>query len=83
MPGHMLIGWIGQYLEDWCGDPRLILSWTVRFTAPVWPGDQFTLRGEVAPDSSSGDIRTVTVTATSQEGKACGVATAVIRVQPS
>src|SRR5688500_1196701 len=51
VPGHLLIGWMGQYLEDWCGDLRNIVSWKIRFTAPVWPGDQFTLKGEFAEES--------------------------------
>jgi len=80
VPGHILIGWIGQYLEEWCGDPRNLLAWKVRFTAPVWPGDEFTLRGEFAPDGPSGDVRKVTVVATSREGKVCAQATAEVRM---
>jgi acyl dehydratase len=80
VPGHILIGWMGQYLEEVCeGDPSRILSWKIRFTAPVWPGDQFTLKGEFAPDSGVGGVRTVTVTALSQESKVCGIATATVR----
>jgi acyl dehydratase len=80
VPGHLLIGWMGQYLEDWCGDPRNVLNWKIRFTAPVWPGDRLTLKGEMAPDSPRGDVRKVTVTATSEDGKVCGVATAELRM---
>ncbi len=80
VPGHLLIGWIGQYLEEWCGGPQNLVNWKIRFTAPVWPGDEFTLRGEMAPDTLPGNVRRVTVTATSQQGKVCGTATAEIRL---
>jgi acyl dehydratase len=81
VPGHILIGWIGQYLEEWCdGDPTRVLGWKIRFTAPVWPGDQFTLTGELASDSVAADVCIVTVSATSQEGKVCAIATANLRM---
>jgi len=82
VPGHMLIGWIGQYLEDWCGgDPRRLLDWKIRFTAPAWPGDAFTIAGEyAAEDPPSPDERIVHVTATSQEGKVCATAVARLRM---
>lgn len=79
VPGHLLIGWIGQYLEDWSGDPRNLMRWSLRFTAPVWPGDEITLKGELADEQSSPDNVKVKVTATSQEGKVVGIATAELR----
>jgi acyl dehydratase len=80
VPGHLLIGWIGQYLEDWCGDPGNLLRWSLRFTAPVWPGDQITLKGEWAEEPASPDKVKVKVTATSQEGKVVGIATGDLRM---
>jgi acyl dehydratase len=80
VPGHILIGWMGQYLEELCdGDPSRILDWKIRFTLPVWPGDQFTLRGELGANSGAEDVHTVTVTAISQENKVCGIVTATLR----
>jgi acyl dehydratase len=79
-PGHLLIGWIGEYLEDWCENPRNLLHWKLRFTAPVWPGDQITLRGEVAEELTSKGTSKVTVTATSQEGQVVGIATAEMQI---
>lgn len=81
VPGHFLIGWIGQYLQDWCGDPRNLLNWRLRFTAPVWPGDRISLRGEISQAAAPTPGATlVTVTATSQEGKVVGSATAEVRL---
>ena len=80
VPGHVLIGWIGQYLEDWCGDPRNLLNWTIRFMAPVWPGDSFTLQGAFGDDDGGTDIRKVSVSATSQDGKVCARATAELKM---
>ena len=80
VPGHILIGWVGQYLEELCeDDPTRILSWKIRFTAPVWPGDQFTLKGELSGDNEADGVRTITVSAISQENKVCGIATAMLR----
>jgi len=82
VPAHFIIGWIGQYLEEWCGRPENILNWTLRFSAPVWPGDLITLRGELAeaPDIP-GDAKTVAVNATNQDGRVVGIATAKLRMQ--
>lgn len=82
VPGHILIGWIGQYLQDWCGDPRNLLGWSIRFTAPVWPDETFTLRGEIADGDTEadGDIRAVTVTATTRDGKIAAKASARLRL---
>ncbi len=76
VPGHLLIGWMGQYLEEWCGDQRKVSSWKIRFSAPVWPDDRFTLTGALAPEAAPAGMTKVTVTATSQEGKVCAIVTA-------
>ncbi|MGT2455345.1 MaoC family dehydratase [Cupriavidus basilensis] len=80
VPGHLLIGWIGQYLEDWCGGPENILGWALRFTAPVWPGDRIKLQGELTESVlQSGETVMVTVTATSQKDQVVGIARAEFR----
>jgi len=84
VPGHLLIGWIGQYLEDWCGGAQNLLNWRLRFTAPVWPGDCICLQGELSEVAA--DIRgatAVTVNAISQEGKVVGIATAELCLSES
>ena len=43
VPGTMLVGWVGEYLEDWAGGIRNLLGWRIRFVAPVWPGEQIKL----------------------------------------
>ena len=81
VPGHLLIGWIGEYLADWCRDARNVLTWKIRFSAPVWPGDNIILSGAFAEDDTGDDVRSVKVTATSQEGKVVGTATARVRMK--
>jgi acyl dehydratase len=82
VPAHFLIGWVGQYLEEWCGGPENILSWTLRFSAPVWPGDRITLRGEPSATSdTSREAKTVTVQATTENGRVVGIATAKLRME--
>jgi len=81
-PGQLLIGWIGQYLEEWCGGPENILNWTLRFSALVWPGDRITLRGTTSETADiSGGVETVTVNATTEDGRVVGIATAKLRVE--
>jgi acyl dehydratase len=81
VPGHLLIGWMGEYLADWCGDPRNVLTWKIRFSAPVWPGDRIVLNGAFAEDDTGGDVRSAKVTATSQDGKVVGIVTAQMRMK--
>lgn len=82
VPAHLLIGWIGQYLEDWCGGPANLIKWRLRFSAPVWPGDEITLKGEVTGAVGPDDTFTGTVTASTKEGKTVGIATAEMRTVP-
>lgn len=82
VPGHFLIGWVGEYLENWCGGAEWIFNWRMRFTAPVWPGDQLTLQGALSESASSFDATTiVTVTATSHRGIVVGIATAELQLR--
>jgi acyl dehydratase len=79
VPGHLLIGWIGQYFQDWCGAPNKLLKWRLRFSAPVWPGDEITLKGELTEPAGAGGVFKGTVTATTKEGKTVGIATGEMR----
>jgi acyl dehydratase len=81
VPGHLLIGWMGEYLAQWAGDPRNVMAWKIRFSAPVWPGDKIVLNGAFAEDDQEGPVRSVKVTATSQDGKAVGIVTAQMRMK--
>jgi acyl dehydratase len=81
VPGHMLIGWIGEYFETWCGGPLNLVSWRLRFTAPVWPGEQITLKGELVQGPAvAGPLANGKVTATTAEGKVVAVATAEMKL---
>jgi acyl dehydratase len=78
-PGTMLLGWIGEHLERLAGGPEMLQAWSVRFTAPVWPGDIITL-APASPDQPP-DKTGATVTATNERGAV--VATARYRLAPS
>ena len=47
VPGTMMVGWMGQYFEDWAGGQDKLRQWRVRFMAPVWPGDALTFTGQL------------------------------------
>ncbi len=79
VPAHFLIGWIGQYFEDWCRSPANLLKWRVRFSAPVWPGDEITLKGEMTDSSGENGTFTGTVTAITKDGKTVGIAVGEMR----
>ncbi len=51
VPGTLMVGWIGEYLEDYAGAPEKVLDWRVRFTAPVWPGEQIKLTGSIVEET--------------------------------
>ena len=81
VPGHLLIGWIGQYFQDWCGGPANLLKWRLRFSAPVWPGDEITLKGEVTEPAGVAGVFKGTVTAATKQGNTVGIATAEMRTK--
>ncbi|MCU1481272.1 MAG: MaoC family protein [Subtercola sp.] len=68
-PGTMLLGWTGELLERIAGSPQALVSWTIRFVRPVWPGDQLTIG---PADAASGETSLI---ATRADG------TVVARVQ--
>lgn len=67
VPGTLMVGWIGEYLEDYAGGPENVLDWRIRFTAPVWPGEQITLTGNIV--EATVDQEKVEVLATTTDGK--------------
>jgi acyl dehydratase len=69
VPGTLLLGWIGDYLAQWAGDPRSIEFWEVRFVSPLWLNDQVTLQGRW-------DNGSVEVSAVTQDGRRAARATA-------
>ncbi|MFN8185335.1 MAG: MaoC/PaaZ C-terminal domain-containing protein [Candidatus Nanopelagicales bacterium] len=73
--GRMLVEWAG-------GDPGRILSFSVRFSAPVVVpeagGADLELRGEVS--AVDGDVATVELTATCQGADVVKAAVATVRV---
>lgn len=82
VPAHLLIGWVGQYLQDWCGATHELARWSLRFTAPVWPGDVLSLTGEALPSSElpEGVVR-VQVRARNQSQAGVGLATAELSLK--
>lgn len=47
VPGTMLVGWVGEYLEEAAGGTENLREWSIRFMEPVWPDEQIALDGEV------------------------------------
>lgn len=80
VPAHLLNGWIGQYLQDWCGGPANLLKWCVRYTSVIWPGDEVVLKGTIVEeDLANGTVKT-SVSATTKDGKVVGTAFAELRM---
>ncbi len=71
VPGHMLIGWAMQYLQEWSGSIDGVAKWNIRFVAPVLPGEQLTIHGEAGEGEDD-----AVVTLTTQDGRLVGKATA-------
>ena len=42
-PGTILLGWLGEYIEDTAGLAFADLQWSVRLAGPTWPGDRLTI----------------------------------------
>lgn len=83
VPGTMLVGWVGEYLEEWAGGPANLLSWRIRFVAPVWPGEQIKLSAGplVEGPPHNGERRgTCEVTATTIEGRVVARVNAELRL---
>ncbi|MES2414875.1 MAG: MaoC/PaaZ C-terminal domain-containing protein [Pseudomonadota bacterium] len=67
VPGTLMVGWIGEYLEEYSGAPENVLDWRIRFTAPVWPGEQIKLTGNVLEEI--GERVKLEVIASTMEGR--------------
>jgi acyl dehydratase len=77
----MVIGWVGEFLEAWAGRPENIVTWGIRFTSAVWPGDRLVIDGEeLDREVTCGGVRLrCSVTATrSADGETVARATAVL-----
>jgi len=68
--GMLTMGMTARVLTDWAGDSRL-LTFGVRFTAQVWPGDTLTVRTTVAgiTDGDDGPEAEFTVSTVNADGK--------------
>ncbi len=67
VPGTLMVGWIGEYLEDQAGCPENVLDWRIRFTSPVWPGEQIRLTGKVVQELA--DTSALEVLAATTDGR--------------
>lgn len=84
-PGTMLLGWVGEYLERLAGGPEGLLMWSIRLTAPVWPGDVITL-SPAPPDTTTGlpdDVGGTLVATTSGGGTVARVRYQLAAQQPA
>src|ERR1700761_7811263 len=43
VPGTILLGWLGEYIEEVAGLKFGSLTWHARLTGPIWPGDCLTI----------------------------------------
>lgn len=75
--GQMTAGILAGWLTDWCGVENLV-SYEVRFVAPVWIGATITLSGEVV-ETSNGIARLDLVAAV--DGSPVVTGTATVRSQ--
>ncbi|MFI5040894.1 MAG: MaoC/PaaZ C-terminal domain-containing protein [Acidimicrobiales bacterium] len=67
--GMLTMGMTGRVLTDWVGDGRL-LSYGVRFSRQVWPGDTLTATAEVSGirTDESGPVAELSVSTANQDG---------------
>jgi acyl dehydratase len=73
VPGTILMGWVGEYIEDWTGLAFRSLDWRVKLTGPVWPGDKLIIEGSPVP-STRADCRAGTVEVRTGDGRIVGKA---------
>ncbi|MGQ4807215.1 hypothetical protein NKDENANG_00559 [Candidatus Entotheonellaceae bacterium PAL068K] len=81
--GMLSMGLTGKMLTNYVGDGRL-LTYGVRFTRQVWPGDSLTAQATVAAIRQEGDTHVVdlTVSTVNQEGIEVVSGYASARVDP-
>jgi acyl dehydratase len=76
-----------RVVTDWCGDPGMVVEYSVRFTKPVVvpdgvdeeSGARLTVTGKIGAVNEDGTVR-VDLTAVSVEEKVLGMARAVVRL---
>jgi acyl dehydratase len=76
-----------RVVTDWCGDPGLVVEYSVRFTKPVVvpdgvteeDGARLTVTGKIGAVNEDGTVR-VDLTAMSGEEKVLGMARALVRL---
>ncbi|NUR25049.1 MAG: MaoC family dehydratase [Catenulispora sp.] len=76
-----------RVVTDWCGDPGMVVEYSVRFTKPVVvpdgvdeeSGARLTVTGKIGAVNEDGTVR-VDLTAVSAEEKVLGMARAVVRL---
>jgi len=89
-PGMFTMAEAVRVVTDWCGDPGLVVEYSVRFTKPVVvpdgvdadSGARLTVTGKIGAVNDDGTVR-VDLTATSGEGggeKVLGMARALVRL---
>ncbi|MBI2059025.1 MAG: MaoC family dehydratase [Nitrospirae bacterium] len=66
--GMLTMGTLGQFLNQWLGDPRRLRKFSVRFSTIVWPGDVITCQGTVR--KVDGGVATCDFQAVNQKGEA-------------
>ncbi|MET7842768.1 MaoC/PaaZ C-terminal domain-containing protein [Streptomyces sp. NPDC005356] len=75
--GMLTMGMTGRALTDWIGEERL-LSYGVRFTAQVWPGD--TLTAEITVTSVEEGVAQLSIVTKNQDGATVVSGTATAKV---
>jgi acyl dehydratase len=76
-----------RVVTDWCGDPGMVVEYSVRFTKPVVvpdgvdedSGARLTVTGKIGAVNEDGTVR-VDLTAMSADEKVLGMARAVVRL---
>jgi acyl dehydratase len=81
--GMLTMGMTARVLTDWAGDSRL-LTFGVRFTAQVWPGDTLTATATIreVTEHDGAPVALIDVVTTNQDGTPVITGTATARLDP-
>ena len=81
--GMLTMGMTARVLTDWAGDGRL-LTYGVRFTAQVWPGDTLTATATIreVTERDGAPVALIDVVTTNQDGAPVVTGTATARLDP-
>jgi acyl dehydratase len=77
-PGTILMGWLGEYIEDTAGLAFADLKWSVRLVGPTWPGDCLTVETVSLEKGPSGAIAGA-IEVRTHEGRVVGKARFEVR----